>query len=103
MGVIHPDDRITEDCTVHELNWPEGPPEGCFLCNEALDWSESLVYWSGSTHIALHAECADRLGSNLLKDAREAELCNGQFPHRTTGMMRAFLQYQEREDLALRS
>ena len=42
--------------------------EDCFLCGEPI--TEGFVYWSGDTgSIALHEECANRLGFDLVKDA----------------------------------
>ena len=43
----------------------------CFLCGEPI--TDRFVFWKGSTSdgidIALHEDCANRLGWDLVKDA----------------------------------
>lgn len=56
--------------------WDEIEGEVCFLCSQhlfddPLHSTGGIVFWHGATgFLILHQNCAERLGMNLIQDAR---------------------------------
>jgi len=54
--------------------------EACFLCGEPI--LGSFVFWHGCTgSIALHEDCANRLGFDLVKDSAILRLDQARHPN----------------------
>ena len=90
MSVIHPDEWLA--------GWAP-QDDTCFLCHEPVClFSNSVgVMWMGTTEIVLHPGCAAKLGAELLKDSREAELAGGEQPwrRRAARVFRSALRIEE--------
>jgi hypothetical protein len=56
-------------------------PGCCSHCGEPRDDTIPVVWWTASGDVLLlHADCAVKLGTHLVSDAREARLAGGKGP-----------------------
>jgi hypothetical protein len=60
--------------------WARCDPR-CFYCLEEAPGHSIAVMGAGLHEVALHIGCAERLGLQLIQDAREAKLVGGGEPH----------------------
>lgn len=86
MGIVEPGERfMATDSDDREIDvgsfrsiWVNGNDPECFYCGEVIDQKVTMVYWAGHpVNISLHKNCAERLGTHLLKDSRTAEIVEG--------------------------
>lgn len=100
MSIVVPSDRGSWWCA-------KGP---CFYCKTDIATDQVMVMWAGvgfveyeehegdqGVDIALHIDCAERLGMHLIGDSREARLSAGEGVWKTrAGTLRKFqLERQE--------
>jgi hypothetical protein len=52
----------------------------CFFCSELVPADTIAVIWVSDSGLLFHPDCAERLGSHLIGDAREATLATGNHP-----------------------
>jgi hypothetical protein len=73
---------------------------GCFMCGGERPTGEITVMWAGlnGTNIWLHVRCSERLGMQLIADAREADLAGSEaviWRRRAESIKRFRLEQQE--------
>jgi hypothetical protein len=62
--------------------------DSCYYCGDLVGEVPSVM-WAGPCDILLHAKCAERWGTHLIADSREAAMATGEAPHWTRRAARA--------------